>query len=213
MLAAPAAAATLVAQGSVAADERLAVTATGLEPGVRGAVFLSPDDFAGRPCLGRLARRTARAHGATVFSGRLPTFLSCPPGGIPVVPTAAPPDLDEPVDPPIAPSVMEVEPGHGYRLVVCRPAGDDCRLVPVDRVRVTVVPTGAECAGAPVAVRDLHARNVDCATARRIAVRATGGDLRYRGARLRCRGIRDRARGVAVYRCTRPGARVTFAIR
>ena len=96
-LAAPAPAATLDAPGSVAPAEQVAVTASGLTPGARYAVFLaravlrdlrefggsrvltflSRDGFAGLPCLGRLARRTAREGEPTVFSGALPTHLRC----------------------------------------------------------------------------------------------------------------------------------------
>jgi hypothetical protein len=197
--AAPASSATLRAPGSVAAREVVAVTAIGLEPGRRWAVSLSHDDFAGRPCLARLARRTARAGEPTVFTGLVPSRLRC-----------------QGPTPPDAP--MPVKPGAGYRFVVCIPAGDDCRDTPVARRPVHVVRTGRKCANVVFTPASDHgafnirARNVGCAVARDVARGAEDGDLRYRRAGLRCRGTFDDA-GLAqtVYRCTRPGARVTFS--
>ena len=68
----------------------MAVTVDGLEPG-RWAVFLTKDDFAGRPCYGRLARRTARVGRPTVFSGALPASTRCEAQGIPGEGAGAPP--------------------------------------------------------------------------------------------------------------------------
>jgi hypothetical protein len=187
------------------------VTATGLTPGVPYAVFLSHDDFAGRPCLGRLARRTAR-EGATVFSGTLPATVTCPREGIPALQTPAPP-----MPPPYPGGPQPVEPGSGYRLIVCEPDERECAKVPEARLRVHVVPTGAPCETLAFTPDSDHgafsirARNVSCAVAQRVARGAVSGDRRYRRARLRCRGVFD-PHGLpkTVYRCTRPGARVTF---
>jgi hypothetical protein len=90
VLAAPAPAATLDAPGSVAAREAVAVMATGLEPGRRWAVFLAKEDANGLNCLARLARRTARDGGPTVFSGTVPASLPCP-NGVPSAQPAPPP--------------------------------------------------------------------------------------------------------------------------
>jgi hypothetical protein len=207
-VAAPASAASLQAPGSVAAREIVAVTATGLAPG-RWAVFLSHDDFAGRPCLARLARRTARTDEPTVFSGIVPSHLRCQ-GGIAAQPPPGPPP------PPDAP--MPVTPGGGYRFVVCVPAGRDCARVPAARRPVHVVRTGRRCASVTFTPASDHgafgirARGVSCAVARDVARGGEDGDLRYRRAGLRCRGVFDDA-GLAqtIYRCTRPGARVTFS--
>jgi hypothetical protein len=211
--AAPAPAATLDAPGSVAAREVLAVTATGLDAGKRYAVFLTSSSVIGLPCYGRLARRTAQADEPTVFSGVVPAALECeiPDEGAQVpapAPTPGPP----------SPGFMPVQPGGGYRLIVCVPEGRGCGLVPEDRVRVHVVPTGRKCD--PVAFTpasdngafSIRARNVGCAVAREVARGAEGGELRYRRAGMRCRGIFDGARlAQTIYRCTRPGARVTFS--
>jgi hypothetical protein len=205
-LAAPAPAATLDAPGSVAPAEQVAVTASGLTPGVRYAAFLSRDGFAGLPCLGRLARRTASEGEPTVFSGALPTHLRCSDA----IPSSAQPE------PPGAP--RPVEPGGGYRLIVCEPAGRDCDKVPEARRSVHVVPAGRECGtvaftpSSDHGAFELRARNVGCGVAERVARGAVGGDRRYRRAGMRCRGVFDGA-GLArtVYRCVRPGARVTFA--
>ena len=185
----------------------LAVTATGLAPG-RWAVFLARNDFAGRPCVGLLARRTAGADEPTVFSGLVPSRLRCQ-GGIDSLQVPGPPPSGGP---------MPVAPGGGYRLIVCVPADGDCDLVPVARRPVQVVPTGRGCP-AVVFLPDsdhgafnIRARHVSCAVARDVASGSERGDLRYRRAGLRCRGVFDDA-GLAriVYRCSRPGARVTFA--
>ena len=207
--AAPAPAATLDAPGSVAPAEQVAVTATGLTGGVRYAVFLAKDGLAGLPCLARLARRTARDGEPTVFSGALPAQLRCE-DAIPG--TSRQPD---PPDPPGAP--RPVEPGGGYRLIVCEPAGRECEKVPEARRSVHVVPAGRAC---PMVVFtpnsdhgafELRARNVGCSLARRVARGAEGGDRRYRRAGLRCRGVFDPfGLPKTVYRCTRAGARVTF---
>jgi hypothetical protein len=209
--AAPAPAATLDAPGSVAAREVVAVTATGLEGGVDYAVFLATDDFAGRPCLGRLARRTARSGRPTVFSGELPATVICPLEGIPVIGQPSPTEPEPPGGP------QPVEPGDDYRLIVCVPDGRDCANVPEARRSVHVVPTGAPCpmlAFTPDSDHgafSIRARNVSCAVARDVARGAVSGDRRYRRAGLRCRGTFDPHRlPKTVYRCTRPGARVTF---
>jgi hypothetical protein len=207
-LAAPAPAATLDAPGSVAPGEQVAVTASGLTPGVRYAVFLSRDGFAGIPCLGRLARRTAQDGEPTVFSGALPAHLRCEDA----IPSSGQP---EPPDPPGAP--RRVEPGGGYRLIVCESAGRDCAKAAEARRAVHVVPAGRAC---PIVVFtpdsdhgafELHARNVGCGVAERVARGAVDGDRRYRRAGMRCRGVFDDA-GLprTVYRCVKPGARVTF---
>jgi hypothetical protein len=204
-LAAPAPAATLDAPGSVAPGEQVAVTATGLTPGVRYAVFLSKDGLAGLPCLARLARRTARDGEPTVFSGALPTQLRCD-DAIPARVQPEPPGTPRPV-----------EPGGGYRLVVCEPAGRECDKVGVARRAVHVVPAGRRC---PLVVFTpdsdhgafhVRARNVGCAVAERAARGAVGGDPRYRRGRFQCRGVFDDT-GLprTVYRCVKPGARVTF---
>jgi hypothetical protein len=204
-LAAPAPAATLDAPGSAAPGEQVAVIASGLAPGVRYAVFLSRDGSADTPCLGRLARRTARAGEPTVFSGALPSRLRCE-GAIPSSSQPEPPGTPRPV-----------EPGGGYRLIVCEPAGDECGKVAEARRPVHVVPAGRPC---PIVVFtpnsdhgafELHARHVSCGVAKRVASGAVSGDRRYRRAGMRCRGVFDEA-GLprTVYRCTRPGARVTF---
>jgi hypothetical protein len=208
-LAAPAPAATLDAPGSVAPGEQVAVIASGLSPGVRYAVFLARDGFAGLPCVGGLARRTAREGEPTVFTGALPTQLRCEDA----IPASAQP---EPPDPPGTP--RPVEPGAGYRLIVCEPAGRDCAKVAVARRSVHVVPAGRPC---PMVVYTpssdhgafaLRARNVSCGVAARVARGAVGGDRRYRRAGMRCRGVFDDARlPRTVYRCVKPGARVTFA--
>jgi hypothetical protein len=208
-LAAPASAATLSAPGSLAAAEQVAVTATGLADGVRYAVFLAKDDFAGRPCLARLARRTARSGEPTVFSGALPGTVTCPREGIPA---SQPPPAPEPPG-----GAQPVEPGRGYRLIVCEPAGRACDKVPAARRRVQIVRPGIECAtvvftpDSDHGAFDLRARNVTCAVATDVARGAIDGDRRYRRAGLRCRGVFD-PHGLAktVYRCTRAGARVTF---
>jgi hypothetical protein len=198
-LAAPATAATLQAPANVAAREVVAVTAIDLAPG-RWAVFLAHDDLAGGPCLAQLARRTARAGDPTVFSGILPSQLLCPSA------------------PPLPGAQMPVKPGGGYRFVVCVPDGEGCEMVPVAQRLVHVARTGRRCE--PVAFTpnsdhgafSIRARNVTCAVARDVARRSEGGDPRYRRAGLRCRGVFDDA-GLAqtIYRCTRPGARVTFS--
>jgi hypothetical protein len=200
-LAAPATAATLQAPDSVAAREVVAVTATGLKPGKRWAVFLARDAFAGLPCFARLARRTAQADEPTVFSGVVASQLHCQ------VPT------DVPSPPPVP-----VRPGGGYRFLVCVPEGDRCDEVPVARRPVNVVRTGRKCASVAFTPSSDHgafgirASNVTCAVARDVARGSEDGDLRYRRAGLRCRGVFDPA-GLAqtIYRCTRPGARVTFS--
>jgi hypothetical protein len=205
-LAAPAPAATLHAPDRIAAREMLAVTATGLAPG-RWAVFLTHNNFVGLPCEALLARRTARSGEPTVFSGIVPSALRCPPGVDALQVPAPPPPPDAP---------MPVEPGGGYRLILCGP-DNGCRLVAA-RHPVQVVPTGRRCASVTFTPDSDHgafnirARNVTCAVARRVARRSEGGSLRYHRAGLRCRGIFDEA-GLAqtVYRCSRPGARVTFA--
>jgi hypothetical protein len=205
-LAAPAPAATLDAPGSVAAREAVAVTARGLEPGRRWAVFLAKEDANGLNCLARLARRTAREGGPTVFSGTVPASLPCPNSVPPAQP--APP-------PPGAP--LPVEPGRGYRFVVCVPAGRDCRFMPVARRPVRIVRTGTACRRVVFTPASDHgafsirARNVACALARDVVRGAAEGDRRYRRAGLRCRGTFDPA-GLprTVYRCTRQSARVTF---
>jgi hypothetical protein len=207
--AAPAPAASLDAPGSIAAREYLAVTATGLAPG-RWAVFLSHNDFTGRPCVARLARRIARPDEPTVFSGIVPSGLKCPPP-----PTSA----QQPPEPTPPSAPRPVLPGGGYRLIVCKPAGDDCARVPVARRSTNVVRTGQKCDDVSFTPASDHgafgirARNVTCAVAQEIARGGEDGDLRYRRSGLRCRGVFDDA-GLAktVYRCTRPGARVTFAV-
>jgi hypothetical protein len=207
-VAAPAPAASLQAPGSIAAREQLAVTATDLAPG-RWAVFLTHADQTGRPCMGRLARRTARPDEPTVFSGVVPSGLRCPPP-----PTAA--QQPEPTPPN---ALRPVTPGGGYRLVVCKPAGNDCARVPVVRRATNVVRTGEKCENVSFTPASDHgafgirARNVTCAVAQDVARGADDGDLRYLRSGLRCRGIFDDA-GLArtVYRCTRPGARVTFSV-
>jgi hypothetical protein len=204
-LAAPAPAATLDAPGSVAPGEQVAVTASGLTPGARYAVFLARDGFAGLPCLGRLARRTAQEGEPTVFSGALPTHVRCDDR----IPLSAQPE------PPGAP--RPVEPGGGYRLIVCEPAGRECAKVAEARRSVHVVPAGRAC---PMVIFtpnsdhgafELRARNVGCGVAARVARGAVAGDRRYRRAGMRCRGLFDEA-GLprTVYRCVKPGARVTF---
>jgi hypothetical protein len=203
--AAPAPAATLDAPGSVAPGEQVAVTASGLTPGVRYAVYLSRDRLPGMPCLGRLARRTAQQGEPTVFSGALPTQLRCDDA----IPSSAQPE------PPGTP--RPVEPGGGYRLIVCEPAGRECGKVAEARRAVHVVPAGRRC---PIVVFtpnsdhgafELRARNVGCDVAKRVASGAVDGDRRYRRAGMRCRGVFDDA-GLprTVYRCVKPGARVTF---
>jgi len=208
-LAAPASGASLDAPGSVAAKEVLAVTAHGLEPGTRYGLFLSHDDAIGLPCVGRIARRIPRAGEATVFSGIVPSTLKCS-GVVPSqVPPPSPPRQDAP---------FRVEPGGGYRLVVCIPAGRECDKVPEDRVRVHVVPTGRRCGTVVFTPNSDHgafrvrARNVTCAVARYVAGGAIGGDPRYRRAGLRCRGTFDDGTALpgTIYRCRRPGVRVTF---
>jgi hypothetical protein len=207
-LAAPAPAATLEAPGSVAPGEQVAVTASGLTPGVRYAVFLARDGFAGLPCLGRLARRTAQEGELTVFSGALPTHLRCEDA----IPARVQP---EPPDPPGTP--RPVEPGGGYRLIVCEPAGRECAKVAEARRSVNVVPAGQRCPtlvftpNSDHGAFELRARNVGCRVAARVARGAISGDRRYRRLRFRCRGVFDDA-GLprTVYRCVKPGARVTF---
>jgi len=192
------AAATLVAPASIAAREVVAVTATGLEPG-RWAAFLASDDRAGRTCLGRLARRTARAGQPTVFSGLVPSGLVCREG---VAATPAP-----------------VLVGAGYRLLICLPDGGDCDTAPAAAAPVRVVPTGRACASVVFTPASDHgafsirARHVRCRVARDAARGAGDGDLAYRRAGLRCRGIFDAGAPLprTVYRCTRRGARVTFS--
>jgi hypothetical protein len=211
--AAPADAAVLRAPGDIAAREVLAVTATGLTAGERYAVFVVSPNALGFDCYGRLARRVPRAGEPTVFSGVVPGVLGC---DVPDEGTAQDPSPTPPRPP--SPFFKLVEPGAGYRLVVCVPEGDRCRLVPADRTRVRVVPTGRRCE--PVAftpqsdagASHIRARNVGCRVARDVARAAEGGDLDYRHAGLRCRGVVDDA-GLArrIYRCMRPGARVTFA--
>jgi hypothetical protein len=213
-LAAPAPAATLQAPGSVAPAEQVAVTVTGLQPGVRYAVFLARDGFAGLPCRGRLARRIAREGRPTVFSGALPTHVRCDD----TIPGTDARQQPEPPPGPVPPGAPRpVEPGRGYRFIVCEPAGQDCGKPPEARRSVLVVPTGRAC---PTVVFtpdsdhgafDLRARHVSCAVAERVAGGAEGGDRRYTRARMRCRGVFD-PHGLpkTVYRCTRRGARVTF---
>jgi hypothetical protein len=114
---------------------------------------------------------------------------------------------------------MPVRPGGRYRLVVCKPAGRDCARVPVVRRSTNVVRKGERCASIGFTPNSDHgafgirARNVDCDVAQEVARGGEDGDLRYRRAGLRCRGTFDDA-GLAktVYRCTRPGSRVTFAV-
>ena len=211
--AAPAHAATLDAPGSIAAREVVAVTAAGLEPGTRWALFVASSDFPGGPCRAQLAARNARAGEPTVFSGVVPSRLKCqgPVPGAAQVPSPAPapePPMDS----------APVEPGHPYELVVCVPDGMFCRKAAVARRAVHVVPSGRACA--PVGFTPdsddgafgIRARNVGCAVARDVARGAVDGDLRYRRAGLRCRGVFDDARlAQTIYRCTRRGARVTFS--
>ena len=207
-LASPAPAATLEVPGSVAAREVVAVTVKGLEPGRRWAVFMAKDDANGLACLARLARRTPREGKPTVFSGTVPASLPCP-NGVPSQSRTALPR------PPGAP--LPVEPGRGYKFVVCIPAGRDCRFMPLARRSVRVVRPGRKCRtviftpNSDHGAFQLRARNVDCAIARDVARGAVRGDRRYTRARLRCRGVLDQ-NGLpkTVYRCTRPGARVTF---
>jgi hypothetical protein len=204
--AAPASGATLEAPGSVAPREAVAVTARGLDPGRRWAVFLAREDANGLNCLARVASRTPRAGRATVFSGTTPASLACPQG----VPSAQP-------SPPPPGAPLPVEPGRGYRFVVCVPAGRDCRFMPVARRAVRIVRPGVPCrrvAFTPASDHgafQIRARNVDCAAARNVARGADDGDRRYRRGGLRCRGTFDPS-GLpkTVYRCTRARARVTF---
>jgi hypothetical protein len=204
--AAPAAAATLDAPGSIAAREVVAVTATGLEPG-RWAVFLSAEDYAGRPCLGRLARRTAESDQPTVFGGVVPSQLRCQGDG----------DAAQVPPAPVAP--LPVRPGGGYRFVVCLPGGSDCAVAPAARRSVHVVRTGRACEnvvftpGSDNGAFSIHARNVGCRVARHVARGAGDSDRAYRRAGLRCRGVFDAGAPLpqTIYRCTRPGARVTFS--
>jgi hypothetical protein len=191
--AAPAPAATLQAPGSVAAREVVAVTATGLEPG-RWSVLLTHGDLAGAPCVARLARRTARLDEPTVFGGPVPSRLRCENG------------------------FKAVRPGGGYDFIVCVPDAADCASVPVARRSVNVVPTGRRCADVVFTPASDHgafsirARNVACSVARDVARGAEDGEPRYRRAGLRCRGVFDDALlAQTIYRCTRPGARVTFS--
>jgi hypothetical protein len=210
--AAPAPAATLQAPGSVAAREVVAVTATGLTAGKRYALFLTGSNYADVPCFGRIARRSAPADEPTVFSGLVPSTLECevPDEGaqVPAPPVPGPP----------SPSIKVVQPGGGYRLIVCVPAGNGCDLIPEARLRVHVVPTGRRCAAVAFTPASdngafsIRARNVSCAVARDVARGAEGGDLSYRRAGLRCRGVFDDSRlAQTIYRCTRQGARVTFS--
>ena len=193
----------------MAPGEAVAVTATDLAPGA-WTVFLSKDDFAGRPCLGPLARSSARSGEPTVFSGTLPTTIACPEQGIPGEAAQIPPPPPAPKQPG---GPTPVKPGGGYRLVVCvaDDEGSDCEQVPADRVGVHVVPAGAPCDTAGRRVTNLRARNVTCTVATRVARGSRDGDLRYRRARMACRGVRDD--GTATYRCVRAGARVTFTAR
>lgn len=200
--AAPGSAATLDAPGSVGARESVAVTAGGLDPGTRYALLLA-HDASGDSCTARIAGRTARKGRPTVFSGIVPSVLRCPFG----IPAQVPPP---------APPALPVEPGRGYRFVICTPAPGECPRVV--RAPVQVVPSGSRC---PTVVFspdsdhgafNLRARNVSCAVATRVARGAIGGDRRYTRAALRCRGtFDDHGLPHTVYRCVRRGARVTFA--
>ena len=182
--AAPAPAATLDAPGSIAAREVVAVTAAGLEPGKRFAVFVASGDFTGGPCRAQLAVRRARAGEPTVFSGIVPVRLRCQ--GLPeAAQVPAPPPQPGP-QPPM--EFAPVEPGHPYQLVVCIPDGMFCRQAAVARRAVHVVPTGRECEAVVFTPASDHgafsirARNVGCAKAREVVRGAEGGDLRYRRA-------------------------------
>ena len=207
--AAPAPAATLDAPGSVAAREVVAATVGGLEPGRRWALFIASSDFSGGPCRAQLAAREPRAGEPTVFSGVVPSRLMCQ--GLPEAQVPGPGP-----EPPM--EFAPVEPGHPYQLVVCIPDGMFCREASVARRAVKVVPSGHKCAAVVFTPASdngafgIRARNLGCAVARDVARGAEDGGLRYRRAGLRCRGVFDDA-GLArtVYRCTRPGARVTFS--
>jgi len=203
--AAPASGTTLDAPGSAASGESVAVTAEGLETGTRYGLFLARDNTFGLACVARIARRTTGKGEPTVFSGIVPAALRCPAG----IPAQVP-------EPPVAP--VPVEPGRGYRFVVCDPDGEACDEAPVADRHLAIVPAGRECARVAFTpdsdhgAFNLHARNVGCDVARRIARGSEDGDLRYRRAGLRCRGVFDDAGlGQTVYRCTSSRARVTFA--
>jgi hypothetical protein len=194
-IAGPASAATLSAPATIAPREVVAVTATGLGFGQRWGVFLARPRADGLNCIAPLARRTPAGGGKVVFSGRLPATMDCP-----AIPGAASAQ-------PTPPGRTPVTPGRGYRLVACVAAGADCRFMPVARRAVRVVAAGASCP-APPGVTSLRARGVACSVAAGVA-RAP----RASGAGLSCRGTRDRTAGRTVFRCTRAGARVTFARR
>jgi hypothetical protein len=207
-LAAPAPAATLDAPGSVGARESVAVTADGLEPGTRYSLLLAHDDESGDSCTARIATRTARKNRPTVFSEIVPSVLRCPFG----IPAQVPPPTPTPPRRPTLP----VEPGRGYRFVICAPGPGECPRVV--RAPVQIVPSGRRC---PTVVFspssdhgafNLRARNVTCSVATDVARGAIDGDRRYTRAGLRCRGTYDdHGLPQTVYRCVREGARVTFA--
>jgi hypothetical protein len=206
-VAAPAPAATLDAPGSAGARESVAVTADGLEPGTRYALLLAHDDASGDSCTARIAGRAARRGRPTVFSGTVPSVLRCPFG----IPAQVPPPPPTPPSPPTYP----VEPGRGYRFVICASGPADCPRVA--RASVQIVPSGMPCPTVGFApdsdhgAFNLRARNVTCASATRVARGAIDGDRRYTRAGLRCRGtFDDHALPQTVYRCVRRGARVTF---
>ena len=206
-LAAPAPAATLDAPGSVGARESVAVTADGLEPGGRYSLLLAHDDESGDSCTARIAARTARKGRPTVFSGTVPSVLRCPFG----IPAQVPPQPTPPQRP-----TLPVEPGRGYRFVICAPAPGECPRVV--RAPVQIVPSGTRCPTVVFSPNSDHgafnvrARNVGCGVAARVARGAIGGDLRYMRAGLRCRGtFDDHGLPQTTYRCVREGARVTFA--
>jgi hypothetical protein len=119
--------------------------------------------------------------------------------------------------PPNAP--RPVTPGGGYRLIACKPAGDGCARVPVARRWTRVVRKGIKCASLAFTPASDHrafgirARGVSCGLVHDAARGGEDGDRRYRRAGLCCRGVLDDS-GLprTVYRCTRSGARVTFAV-
>ena len=192
LLAGPAAAATLRGPATAAPREVVAVTAKGLTPGQSWGVFLARPQATGLNCIAPFARRTPGRDGRAVFSGKLPATMDCPaiPGAASAQPTPA--------------ARTPVKPGRGYRLVVCLPAGADCRFMPVARLPVRVVRAGAACV-APRGVSSLRARGASCGVAAGVARGSRAG--------FACRRTRDRAAKRTIVRCTRKGARVTFARR
>lgn len=208
---AAASAARLDSASSLGVGDEIAVVARGLERARGYELTLGAPLLRGSPstCGARIGGPRDATSSRTVFSGRLPRYLSCVlPDGTRV-------------------GRHRVAPGRMYRLVVCVPINpalcDGARSFGGRRVRI--LPAGRRCrpvgfqAGTEDIAAGIRAAGVSCGLARDVAGRSKVHAKRcfahrtcsYRARRLRCRGTVDRAELPGVtFRCTRGRTRVTF---